>query len=180
MKHFDNIQDLALDNYGLFTASESKEFGIVGSELNRWVQTGRIERLGQGVYRLMKRASTPYDRYAEACALAGKGACLYGESVLEMLGLGMANPRKMTVAVSGRARRSVPAWISVLPHMPINGTFVEGIPVQQVADAILSCRKSIMTDRLVAATRDARTGGYITKAEYMNIMRELADGEETE
>ena len=68
----------------------------------------------------------------------------------------------------------------MLPHMPINGTFVEGIPVQQVADAILSCRKSIMTDRLVAATRDARTGGYITKAEYMNIMRELADGEETE
>ena len=180
MKHFEDIEDIALDNYGLFTARESKELGIAGSELNRWVRAGRIERLGQGVYRLMKRVPTPYDRYAEACALAGRGACLYGESVLEMLGLGMANPRKMMVAVPDRARRSVPAWMDVLPRKAPRTTFIEGIPAQMVGDAILSCRESIMTDRLVAAAESARSNGYITKIEYEAVMKELANGKKAE
>lgn len=88
MAHFDDIYELAADNYGLITSAEAKNLGVAKSELNRWVGMGRLLKRGQGVYKLVRYAPTEYDRYAEAVALVGDGSFLFGEAVLAMHGLG--------------------------------------------------------------------------------------------
>ena len=79
MTHFDDIYEIAADNYGLVTFAEAREAGATGGELGRWVAQGRLERRGRGTYRLVRRTPTPYDRYAEAVALVatqiGRASC---------------------------------------------------------------------------------------------------------
>ena len=81
MTHFDDIYEIAADNYGLVTFAEAREAGATGGELGRWVAQGRLERRGRGTYRLVRRTPTPYDRYAEAVALVGPGSVVWGDSV---------------------------------------------------------------------------------------------------
>ena len=53
MTHFDDIYEIAADNYGLVTFAEAREAGATGGELGRWVAQGRLERRGRGTYRLV-------------------------------------------------------------------------------------------------------------------------------
>ena len=51
------------------------------------------------MYKLVRYVPTEYDRYAEAVALVGDGSFLFGEAVLAMHGLALANPvRHISVA----------------------------------------------------------------------------------
>lgn len=108
MAHFDDIYELAADNYGLITSAEAKNLGVAKSELNRWVGMGRLLKRGQGVYKLVRYVPTEYDRYAEAVALVGDGSFLFGEAVLAMHGLALANPRHISVGTTKRVRRELP------------------------------------------------------------------------
>lgn len=166
MKHFDYIYDLAADNYGLVTTAQAIEVGVTGVELNRWVGDGRLVRLGQGVYKLTRYIPTDFDRYAEACALVGPGAYLYGESVLAMLDLALVNPSVLSIATSKRARKVLPDWIRVVKGDTSVPAYIEGIPSQSVAQAIRSCQGSVMSERLRQAADDARKSGLVNRVEY--------------
>lgn len=37
MTHFDDIYEIAADNYGLVTFAEAKDVSVTGGELDRWV-----------------------------------------------------------------------------------------------------------------------------------------------
>ena len=86
------IYEIAAGNFGLVTSAEAREAGVTNNELVQYARRGRIERVGQGVYRLARRVPEPNDAYALAIALVGPGAYLYGEAVLGMLGLCPTNP----------------------------------------------------------------------------------------
>lgn len=173
MKHFDCIYEIAADNYGIVTAADARDAGVVGAELKRWVDDGRLERRGQGVYKLTHYVPTPYDRYAEACALVGDDAFLYGESVLTMLELALVNPAALTVATPTRRRKKLPSWIKVVRVPEARHTYIEGIPSQGVADAIRACRGTVMDGRLAQAVEDARAKGLLTGQEYGQLKKEF-------
>ena len=82
MTQFDKIYEVAADNYGLVTYAEACEEGVTGAELHRYVKDGRLKRIGLGLYKLTRYIPTINDPYAEAVALVGTGAYLYGESVI--------------------------------------------------------------------------------------------------
>lgn len=174
MKHFDCIYEIAADNYGLVTSAEAREAGIVSAELKRWVDDGRLERRGQGVYKLSRYIPTPYDRYAEACALVGDDAYLYGEAVLAMFELALVNPSVLTVATPTRRRKKLPSWIKLVQARKGRVTVNEGIPSQSVADAIMTCRGSVMEERLLQAIEDARSRGLLAAAEYDALREEFS------
>lgn len=174
MNHFDCIYEIAADNYGLVTAAAAKDAGIVSAELKRWVDDGRLERKGQGVYKLVRYIPTPYDRYAEACALVGDDAFLYGEAVLAMHDLALVNPATLTVATPTRRRKKLPPWIKVIQVTEGDATNSEGIPCQTVADAIRTCRGSVMDERLSQAVEDARSKGLLSTVEYEILKGEFA------
>jgi predicted transcriptional regulator of viral defense system len=113
MARFDDIYEIAADNYGLVTFAEALEAGVTSVELRRFVIDGRLERLGQGVYKLTKYISTVYDQYAEAVALVGPSSYIQGESVLAMHNLALVNPLRTSVATPKRTRRNglaTPNW----------------------------------------------------------------------
>lgn len=175
MKHYDYIYDVAFDNHGIVTAAQAREEGVTGVELNRWCKSGRLERRGQGVYKLVRWVPTPYDAYAEALALVGEGSYLRGESVLAMHGLALVDPRAIQVATPRRVRRNLPSWVVAVPAEKNDVvTFYEGIRSQRVADAIRECRRSVMPERLIDAATQARREGLVTVGEYNELEGELA------
>ena len=181
MKHFDEVYEIAADNYGLITAAQAKEAGIVGAELHRYVAAGWLRKLGHGLYKITRYIPTEYDAYAEAVMQVGEGAYLYGEAVLAMHGLALVSPAKITVATSKRKRKRLPGWIDVVtPKEPVEPASDMGIPSQSVAAAIRTCKGRIMPERLLNAVEDAQSKGLLTLREYDELKGELLVAQETE
>lgn len=174
MARFDEIYEIAADNYGLVTFEQVIDAGVTSVELRRFVVDGRLERLGQGVYKLTRYIPTPLDQYAEAVALVGQGSYIHGESVLAMHDLALVNPLKTTVATVKRVRRKLPGWIQVVK---VNGTeevsSYEGIPSQSVADALHFCKNRIMKERLSDAVKTAVYEGLVDENEEALLREEL-------
>jgi len=174
MARFDDIYEIAADNYGLITSAEARKIGVTTVEMARFVNDGRLERLGQGVYKLTRYIPTHFDQYAAAVALVGPGSYIHGESVLAMHNLALVNPMRTSVAIIKRTRRNLPKWISIVTadskETPTN---YEGIPSQSVADAILFCKRSVMKERLLDAVHVAAREGLIKQATEIALRKEL-------
>ena len=174
MTHFDEIYDIAVDNYGLVTAAQARERGITSVELRRWCKNGWLDHRGHGAYNIDHWAPTLLDSYAEALALMGEGSYLRGTAVLDMHDLALVDPRSIKVATAKRVRRKLPSWVAPVPAKEGDRTtHYEGIRSQRVADAIRECRGYVMRDRLLTAVEDARREGLITKKECDELRREL-------
>ena len=174
MTNYETIYEYAADNYGLITSGEAREFGIPNVELVKLAHRGRLHRITHGVYRIAHYIPTMYDRYAEAVAIAGDGAAIYGESVLAMHGLGFVNPAVITVAVKSRIRKTLPKYIkAVIPKSTFNPVSYEGIPSQSVFDAILECKGLVMVDRLIDAISEAERQGLISHVEAVDARERM-------
>lgn len=181
MTHYQQLFEMAADNYGIVTSAEAKRAGISDKEMSAIAARGRIRRLGRGVYKIADYIPVENDPYAEAVALVGPGAYLAGESVLAMLGLAPTNPTRITVATPRRVRRSLPRHIRVEPAPAgVEPAAYDGIPSEPVADSIRSCEGRMMPDRLQGAAREARRQGYITEEDERALLDELGRPEREE
>ena len=175
MNNFDKVYEIAAGRYGLITVEDAKEIGVHRKQLLLWESMGRLERCGRGVYRIKYHVPTPYDHYAEAVALVGQGAIIYGDAVLAMHNLGLVNPRQIQIAVGKRIRRRLPEWIRLVRKKDgVKEELFEGIACQTVADAIRTCRGTIMKERLVDAIEEAGRQGLVGRQEYQELKREFA------
>lgn len=181
MSYYDDIYEAAVDRHYLFTTADARTLGIPGIELVKLARRGRLESLGNGVYRLARYVPMDSDPYAVAVARAGAGAFLWGESVVALLGLAPTNPDRIFVATKRRVRRSLPEGI-VLVRAPYNETptVYEGVASQLVSHAISACRSTIMPGRLRQAIERARAEGYITSDELDNLMGSWDGGKEAQ
>lgn len=175
MTKFDEIiYEIAADNYGLITSAEAREAGVSNMELVQYAKRGRLERIGQGLYRLAQRIPEANDPYAVAVALVGPGAYLYGEGVLGMLGLCPTNPAYVPIATTHRIRRRLPSYIRIKKTDGNESvSSYDGIPAQEVFDAIRSCMTTMLPDRLIAATETAFSQGYIDKEQKEELLASL-------
>lgn len=175
MSKYEEIYEVAADNYGLVTRDEAARMGVSDKELSRLASDGRLTRIGHGVYRIKHHVPGNLDPYAESVALAGPGAYLYGESVLAMFALCPTNPAKMFVATPRRIRRKLPRGMKVVQRQDAaDVTEYEGIPSQTVGAAIRSCMGKVMPDRLQEAVREAQRQGLLRKDEAKKLDREVA------
>ena len=174
MTSYAKIYETAADNYGLITNEQAHEIGVSTRNLNDLARRGRLMRLGFGVYQLSHYTPTERDPYAQAVALAGPGAFLYGESVLALLNLTPTNPSRMYIGTPGRMRRTlgngyrIRQFFSCARVAPI-----EGIAAQTVPDAILAARPTVRTDRLIDSAHEAYRRGIIDEEERDNLIKEL-------
>ena len=174
MKSFDAIYEAASGNFGLVTARQSREMGVFSRELSRWVKSGRLEHVGRGVYRVSNFPASQFDAFASAVEAVGEDAYLYGESVIGMLGLTATNPTWIHVAVAHRVRRKLSDGIKV--HNAPSGykpTYYDGVRSQSVADAILSCRGTVMDVRLCDALANGIAQGYVGKDDARRVRKVL-------
>lgn len=174
MTLFDDICEAAIGNYGIVTSSQAVGMGVHLKDMLEWVKLGRMVKCGRGVYRIMHYVPTEYDRYAEAVALVGDDAYIWGESVLAMHNLALVNPEKILIASKHRVRKQLPLWISVIKY-PENAKVDDfnGIPCQNIVDAIMEARGKIMTERLAMAVREAETKGLLSVPESFALSKEF-------
>lgn len=174
MTYYDRIYELAADNHYLISTQDAADAGIPPVELPKLAQRGRLENIARGLYRLTRRVPHQNDSYATAVARVGRGAYLFGESVIAMLELAPTNPAYICVATPNRTRRKLPSSIRL--KKPVQGeapTMYDGIPSQSVVDAIRSASETMMDDRLQEAAARAREEGYLSKGEYTSLKKEL-------
>jgi predicted transcriptional regulator of viral defense system len=175
MNNFEKVYEVAADKYGLITVEDAADLGIHRKQLLLWEAMGRLERCGRGVYRLNHHVPTPYDHFAEAVALVGRGSLIYGDGVLAMHNLALVNPPQIQVAVAKRVRRTLPDWIRLVKKTDdVREESFEGIACQRVADAIRTCRGTVMKERLVDAIDEAARQGLLDRQEYKNLKEEFA------
>ncbi len=175
MSNFEKVYETAADRYGLVTVEDAEKLGIHRKQLLAWETMGRLERCGRGVYRLNHHVPTPYDHFAEAIALVGHGAIIYGDGVLAMHNLALVNPAQIQVAVEKRVRKTLPDWIRLVKKADgIREETFEGIACQNLADAIRTCRGTVMKERLADAIEQAERQGLVGRQEYQELKREFA------
>lgn len=175
MRQYDELCDVAIANYGLVTAKSIGALGIHLKDVLEWVKSGRLEKRGRGVYRLVHYLPTEYDTYAEAAALVGDTAMICGESVLAMHNLALVNPARVHVAVRRRLRKALPEWIETeRATADMTEDNFNGIPCQKLAEVIRQSRGKVLTERLATAVREAGTRGLLDVFEYDALKKEFA------
>ena len=174
MSYYDDIYEHAVDRHYLFTTLDARDAGIPAVELAKLAGRGKLESLGNGVYRLARNVPSGSNPYAVAVARAGEGAFLYGESVIALLGLTPTNPERIYVGTTRRVRRTLPEGIVLIRVKdPGRLTAYEGIACQRVKNAILACRGTVMRDRLRDAAKRAASAGYVTAREAEELAKEM-------
>lgn len=174
MTYYDQIFEIAADNYYLVSSRDAAEAGIPSIELVKLAHRGKLENISHGLYRLTRHIPHPNDTYAIAVAQVGPDAYLFGESVIAMLGLAPTNQAYTCVAIPRRVRKRLPDNIRL--KKPIEGDVVtsyEGIPAQSITSAIRSARATMMDDRLKEAAQRAYEEGYILADEYADLKKEM-------
>lgn len=163
MSKFEEIAEIAIDNYGIVTSAEATQLGVALKDMQEWVNNGRLEKPGRGVFRLSQYPYNEYCHYAEAVALVGEGAWICGESVLAMHNLALVNPLRTHVATTKRVRRTLPDWVDVVrkPSEEDKDDF-NGIPVQNLASVFIEVKDSLMRERLHQAIKEARGRGLLS------------------
>lgn len=169
------LREIALDQFGYVTTSDAKALGIPKTELPKLRQRGGIEHVAHGLYRFDDIPRTSRDQFMEAVLRVGPDAYLTGDAVLALHDLALVNPRRIRVAVPRRDRHKLPEFVEVVrKDVPdVERTTYDGIPATTVARALLDCRDTIMTDRLVDAARQATREGLLRRQEAAHVLSEL-------
>lgn len=171
MTFYDEIYEVAADNYGLISSAQAKELGVSDKELSRLAKDGRLERVGHGIYRIFHHMPEPNDPYALAVMRVGQEAYLYGESVIAMHGLAPTNPAHIFIATPKRVRKKLPKHLHVVRRNNQGDvSSYEGVPSQTIPAATKSCKGTMMPERLIEAARNARAKGLITPDEETELM----------
>ena len=174
MSAYNTLYDEAAENYGLITTEMAERNGVSGMSLVMLERRGRLQRVGRGVYRLEQHPATEYDSYATLVAKAGKGAFLWGPTVLALEKLCPTDPATLYVAVPGRIRRQLGRGV-IVKNGADNASIkpLHGIPAQPIEEAIRASRGSIMDERLIEAANRAKEQGMLLSDKHEQLMKEL-------
>ncbi len=173
MTAYDKLYEDASENYGLITMDMAAQYGVSSMTLVMLARRGRLRHIARGVYRLEQHPASEYDKYALLVAKAGKGAFLWGPSVLAIHQLCPTDPARLYVGVPGRIRRNLGRGITIKNYSNSNITSFYGIAAQTIEDAIRSSHGIIMNDRLISAVRRAKEEGLLLPSIAQKLMQEL-------
>lgn len=163
-----DLWELAASRYGVVTVAEAEDAGVPAVEVRKLAARGALRAYGQGVYTHRDVPTTSFTEPMIAVALAGDGAFLHRESVLNLLGLGQFNPPKVRVGTRRRVRRRLPEWMELenRPDVPDEDlTGHEGVPATTVRRALEDMRDRMPPDRWEAVADEALRRDLIVERE---------------
>ena len=80
MTAYEQIWPVAEDHYGIITTAKARKLGVSKQSMTAMVQSGRLMRLGHGVYQVQHHVPGLNDVYAFATAVVGEDAYLRSAS----------------------------------------------------------------------------------------------------
>jgi predicted transcriptional regulator of viral defense system len=145
-----DLWEIAATRNGVVTVAEARDAGVPAVEVRKLAARGALRGYGQGVYTHRDVPRTSFTESTIAVALAGEGAFLHCESVLNLLGIGQFNPLKVRVGTRRRVRRRLPEWIELENRSDVPDedlTSYEGIAAVTVWRALEDMRDRMPPDR---------------------------------
>lgn len=179
------LYEIAEIQLGYFTAAQARNAGVHQVRLVQLDQSGDIERVSRGVYRLVRFPLSPLGQYMEAALWPqvrrpdARGVISH-VSALALYELSEISPAKIHITLTPgvRVRRTVP------PHLVLHFAFltpddvqiVEGVPVTTAARTIRDVHAAHVGPALIRrAIADGRRTGRLTHVEADRLLRELLD-----
>ena len=153
-----DLWEIAATRNGVVTVAEARDAGVPAVEVRKLAARGALRGRGQGVYTHRDVPTTSFTEPMIAVALAGEGAFLHRESVLNLLGVGQLNPPKVRVGTRRRVRRTLPEWMELENRPEVldeDLTSYEGVQATTVRRALEDMRDRMPPDRWEAAVEQA-------------------------
>lgn len=154
-----DLWEIAAEQHGVVTVAEAEDAGVPAVEVRKLAHRGALRAYGKGVYVHRDVPATELTQPAAAAALAGDGAFLQREAVLDLIGLGQFNPRRIRVATRRRVRRALPEWVDLETRTDVPDedlTQYEGIPATTVRRALKDVHDRMPPERWEALVDQAR------------------------
>lgn len=167
-----DLWEIAAEQHGVVTITEAEDAGVPAVEVRKLAHRGALQAYGKGVYIHRSVPTTGLTEPAAAAALAGDGAFLERETVLDLLGLGQFNPHRIRVATRRRVRRTLPEWVDLETRMDVPDedlTHYEGIPTTTVRRALVDVRDRMPPERWKTLVEQARQRGMIDNHDVANL-----------
>ncbi|TLP74242.1 hypothetical protein FEF27_09730 [Nesterenkonia sphaerica] len=167
-----DLWEIAAEQHGVVTIAEAEEAGTPAVEVRKLAHRSVLKACGLGVYLHRDVPASELTQPATAVALAGKGAFLQGETVLDLLGLGQFNPYRIRVGTRRRVRRALPEWIELETRMDVPDedlTQYEGIPVTTVERALADLRERMPPERWKTLVDQARGRELIQERDVVTL-----------
>ncbi|WP_417218199.1 type IV toxin-antitoxin system AbiEi family antitoxin domain-containing protein [Arthrobacter sp.] len=164
MSYRHDLWEIAAERNGVVTVPAAERAGVPAVEVRKLAHRGALKSHGQGVYVHLGVPESELTQPTVAAALAGDGAFLQREAVLDLLGLGQFNPFRIRVATRRRVRRVLPRWVDLEVRTDIPDedlTQYEGIPATTVRRALADVRDRMPTERWYPLVDQALQRGLI-------------------
>lgn len=145
-----DLWEIAASNHGVVRVAEAEDAGVPAVEMRKLAARGVLRTYGQGVYTHRDVPVTHRTEPAVAVALAGPGAFLQRESVLDLLRVGQFNPRQVRVGTRRRVRRALPDWMVLERRADVSDddlTDVEGVHATTIRRTLEDLQVRIAPDR---------------------------------
>lgn len=172
MSYRHDLWEIAAQQHGVVTIAEAEDAGVPAVEVRKLAHRGALRAYGKGVYIHCSVPTTDLTEPAVATALAGDGAFLERETVLDMRGLGQFNPHRIWVATRRRVRRTLPEWVALEARVDIpeeDLTHYEGIPATTVRRALVDVHDRMPSERWKALVEQARQRELIDNHDAANL-----------
>lgn len=147
---FNKLYHIAEAQAGYFTTGQAETTGVDRPRLSRFVTTGRLQRVRNGVYRLTHFPCSRYEDLFIAWLETGPNSVISHESALVLYDLSDALPVAIHVTVprtASRRRHGLRLHTSHITQAEI--TSHEGLPVTTVPRTIIDVAAAGLSDELV-------------------------------
>ena len=146
----DTLYPIAEAQAGYFTTRQAEAAGIHRVRLARYAQSGRIQRVRRGVYRLTHFPRSRYEDLFIAWLEAGPDAAISHDSALLLYELSDALPAAIHLTVPRTAsRRRGGLRLHTNQISPAEIVNFEGLPVTSVARTLVDVAVAGLSDELV-------------------------------
>lgn len=164
---YEQIWGIAEDYFGLITSKKAAELGISRQCVRSLADSGKLIRLGFGLYQVHHHVPNRLDAYAAAHLLVGEEGYVRGASVVALLELCPTNPSLMYIGSSSRVRRRLPRGYLLKDMYKVPIEYYERIRCQRLPEALREARQegSIERDRIAEAALVAKDKGLLTDEE---------------
>lgn len=180
----DILRDIAGEHEGLLTAAEAEGAGVPRALVVQLAHRGRLERIGQGLYRFPSWPTTSLQQYHEAVLWPRahrdlEYALISHDSALELYNLTQLNPSVIHVTLPPKTRisRERPTWLRLhFEDVAENDQAWErGIPIVSVPRAIEDVASRHGADVIHRAVSEARERRLLREDELQRLINRFGN-----
>ncbi len=177
-KRYNELYELATEQYGYVTTADAHELGIDVRRLNDLERRGQAEHPASGLYRINAIPVTKWDPYMAAALWHHGLGVISHETALDLYDVSIINPAKIHVTIPRKPRltRTPPPGYVVHKDAldPKDVTRMEGVPITTLEKTILQCADAhVRPDILRTAIEDGWAAGYLRREQAETLRDRL-------